>query len=200
MIQIANYSPDGPKFRVRLKCTCGAQRVLKVTKGDEATYQCANCGAQATLHSLKDEATMYWRGRTWEVVCEEENKVEIAPVQYPAVLEARERRFSPLCRKLTGYCTELSAVDLLFVAKDFKKEYFQELSAKKRFASVSLTKPVAGLPSILRGSIVEIKFRDEELPRCRIRVAFQNLDAKKQKEVNTHLEELLKRAAKWSAE
>jgi len=200
-LEISNYITDGVKLRVRLKCSCGCRRILKLEKNNEVYYRCAECKIEASLRQLKSEATTYWRGRIWEVECEErKQQLEAVGVNYPAVLDAKPSRYLPTYCTLMGHCVELTVAELVFTAYDFKKSYFQELSTGNRFASVQFTPGVKGLPGILRGSIVEIKFRDEELPVCRFRVKLQDLSDEEQKLVTSHIEDLRGRLTEWSME
>jgi len=200
-LEIANYSSDGPTLRVRLKCSCGGRRILKTKINNEIHYQCAECKVTASLRRLKDEATTYWKGRIWEIECEEKEKPAAAiSVKYGAMLEARPNRYvAPFCT-LNGHCVEIGPEGLLFTARDFKKSYFQEISTNNRFATVHFTPIVRGLPPDLRGTIVEIKFRDDELPVARLRVTFQGLSEEEQRLVTSHVEDIRGRITEWSME
>jgi len=199
MLQIADYRADGMKLRVRLKCSCGGRRILKVMEAGEVMYQCANCKDQASLRKLKSEATTYWQGRAWEIECEEPKKqVEAVHAHYPAKLFAAADRYAePYCT-LTGHVIEISGTGALFVAQDFKKAYFQSMSTDHRFAVIQWAKLVSGLPKTIRGTIVEIKFREGELPVCHVRVAFQNLSGDEEKLIVTHCEDLRGRVTEWT--
>jgi hypothetical protein len=199
MLKILDYRVDGFKLRVRLKCSCGGRRVLKVMQDNEVHYQCAECKGMVSLASLKKEATTYWRGRNWEIECEEPKKpLEHIYVDYAACLIAQAHRYAePFCT-LTGNCIEISQSGLLFVAKDFAVKYFEGMSTENRHAVVQFTKRVHGLPPELHGSIVEIKFNEKELPLCRIRVAFENLPKDAETALAGHLTELRGRVTEWS--
>ncbi|MBM3335623.1 hypothetical protein FJY63_13270, partial [Candidatus Sumerlaeota bacterium] len=173
MLDIADYRVDGLKLRVRLKCSCGGRSIVKMMVGAEPFYRCAKCNAQSSLNQLRNIATMCWRGQIWEVECEELKK-EMAPAvtSYPATLTVGPSRQSqPFC-VLDGHCIVLSPTGMQFLARNFKKEYFRPIDNEMRYAAVQWTRPVQGLPSKLTGSIVEVKFREEELPICQIRVVF----------------------------
>jgi len=200
MIEVADYRADGMKLIVRLKCTCGGRRILKIMEGNEAVYQCANCKSKQALRVLKNEATTYWRGRAWEVQCEEPKK-GLEPIQthYSAQLMAQEDRFSaPYCT-LTGHCIELGPSSLLFVAQNFNKAHFQGMSTKYRFAFIAFDKSVRALPPLIHGAIVEIKFREGELPVCHIRVAL-DLSQAEEKQIAAHVDSLRGRLTAWSLE
>ena len=199
MLEIADYRAEGMKLRVRLKCTCGGRRILKIMEGSEVQYQCANCKAQSSLRKFKSEATAYWKGRMWEIECEEPTKpVECTQVNYPArLIAAADRYADPYCT-LTGRCIEISSNGALFIAENFNKAYFQGMSTDHRFAVIQWTKCVPGLPPAIRGTIVEIKFREFELPVCHIRVAFQHLTQDDEKQLVTHLDTLRGRVIEWT--
>jgi len=201
MLQIADYRVDGMKLRVRLKCSCGGRRILKIKESNETQYQCASCKAQASMRKLKNEATTYWRRRMWEIEYEHPKKSSLERVitNYPARLVAQANRSAEPHCTLSGHCIEMSSTGLLFIAQDFRKSYFEGMSTKHRFALVQFTQLVHGLPPELRGTIVEIKFRDNELPICHIRVAFQ-LSGDEEKQVLAHLENLRGRVTEWALE
>ncbi|KPL10563.1 hypothetical protein AMJ85_05545 [candidate division BRC1 bacterium SM23_51] len=201
MLEVVDYRVDGLKLRVRLKCTCGGRRVVKSKKGDETHYECASCKAWATMRQLKSAATPYWQGRAWEIECEKPKKaLERIHVNYPARLVAQAHRSAPPYCTLTGRCGELGPSGLLFVAEDFKTDYFDAMSSEHCHAEVQFAKLVHGLPTTLRGSIVEIKFREEELPVCHIRIAFKDLSETEEKQIVAHVEDLRGRITEWSAE
>jgi len=188
VLEIADYRIDGMKLRVRLKCSCGGRNVVKLTVGSETYYRCTKCGAQSSLAQLKSTATTYWRGRAWEVECQERKK-ELAPAvtSYPATLTVSATRHGePFC-VLDGSCVMLSTTGMQFLACNFEKSYFQPMSTQMRRVMVQWTNPVQGLPSRLYGSIVEVRFREEELPICQIRIAFDEFPADEQKAIERHV-------------
>jgi len=200
MLEVASYRVDGVRLRVRLKCSCGGSTIRKILKDNDVYYQCGKCHGQSSLRQLKNEATAFWRERIWEVECEEPQKKETqgVGVNYPATLEAKAHRYAPPYCVLTGHCVGLSATELLFTARNFKKDYLVELNTNHRFALVQFPNLIPGLPGALRGSIVEIKYRGEELPVSQIRVAFQELSENEQKLLASHLEGLQSRTAEHS--
>jgi hypothetical protein len=200
MLKVADYRMDGLKLRVRLKCSCGGRRVLKIIQNNEVEYQCANCKAQTSLHKLKSEASTYWKGRPWDVECEEPKKPTIEPISanYPARLVASAGRdVEPYCT-LTGRCTELSNRGALFVAQDFKKSYFEGMSSRYRSALIQWIAPIHGLPRSVWGTITEVKFREDELPVAHVRVAFENLAEGDEKQLLAHIEDLRGRVTEWT--
>ncbi len=71
------------------------------------------------------------------------------------------------------------------------------MSTDYRFATIQFTEGVRGLPPILRGVIVQISFLEELLPKCDIRVAFQNLSSEEESQVIAHIESLRSRITQW---
>jgi len=201
MLEVVDYRVDGMSLRVRLKCSCGGRKIVKVKEDGKEYYSCAKCGSRATLAELKRNATTYWQGRPWEVECEEP-KTHSARVyvNYPATLEAQAHRYASPCCTLTGRCVELSISGLVFVAENFKVSYFEPLSTEHQHAVVKFSPPVRGLPPVLHGSIVGIKFREEELPLCNIRVAFRDLLGPEESLVSEHIEEVRGRITEWTAD
>jgi hypothetical protein len=200
MLEVVNYRVDGMKLRVRLKCACGACRVIKTMKNNEEYYQCVSCKAEASLRKLKSEASAYWQGRRWEIECEESKKPSRGVfVDYAARVSAQAHRSGePYC-VLTGHCVEISESGLLFIARDFLPSYFQGMRCDNRYAVVDFIRPVKGLPPTLRGSIVEIKFLEEKLPLCHIRIVFERLPDVEQGMIRAHLIELRGRVTEWTA-
>jgi len=200
MLEVVNYRVEGMKLRVRLKCSCGQRRVLRVMKSNEEYYQCAHCKAEASLRKLQSEASSYWQGRQWEIECQEKERPSRGVfVDYPAHLTARAHHYGEAYCTLTGHCVEMSESGLLFFAKDFHPSYFEGLRCDNRYVVIDLDSPVHGLPPMLRGTIVEIKFLEEKLPLCHIRITFERLSDVEREMVRAHLLELRGRVTEWRA-
>jgi hypothetical protein len=68
----------------------------------------------------------------------------------------------------------LSESGALIVVNDFKEDYFQDITTTYRHAEVEPTESIEDLPAVLIGRVVGVRFRPDELPACRIGVAFDS--------------------------
>jgi hypothetical protein len=193
MLQVADYRAVGLKLLVRLRCSCGGKQVVKSQEGAEEIYTCAQCNAQTRLSALKNEATIYWRGLIWEIegaTSGDSDALHPVAVHYSAQLSPRLHRYArPYCT-LNGYCTELGPSELVFQAADFQPVYAKGINTDQRFATVDLIEPAEDLPRRLYGLILQVQYRDEDLPKATLRVCFQEMPATEMQMIGDHVRRL----------
>ena len=202
MLEVADYRADGPlRLSVRLKCSCGGRRVLKVLAGGKDVFKCIQCGSSTSIQDLKNNASSYWRGRVW-VVEAEEARVEDdnVGIYYPATLIIRSTARSEILGQLTGACVQLNDSSVLFLAKDFQISWFEEIKQDHRAAEIGFEDHINGLPPKLFGQIVEIRYREDELPVCRIRIELENIASSEKEMIVEHLNHLRERTIHWVAD
>ena len=176
MLKIASYSLRGQVVRVKLKCTCGNNRVLEVHENQTIVYFCGKCRARRTLDELKKDASSYWRLRGWVVESEPDQRAQPrVRADFPVELTVKASRYSPAYCVLHGRCAMISASGMLAVVEDFQEAYFQDITSAYRFVDVTAAQKVESLPVSVTGRIVGVRYRAGELPQCRIGIAFEGL-------------------------
>jgi hypothetical protein len=176
MLKITSYSLKGQVVRVKLKCTCGNGKVFEVQEAGRKFYFCEKCRSYKTLEDLKREASTYWRGHDWVIECEADQRT--APrihVQFAIELRIRATPFSPMYCVLHGICPVLSESGMLAQASDFEERYFQDITSSYRHVEIAVMDRGQGLPALLTGRIVGVRYRPDELPVCRIGIGFEGL-------------------------
>jgi len=176
MLKISSYSLRGQSVRVKLKCTCGNNKIFEVKENDKCVYFCSKCRSRKTLEELRKEASSYWRSRTWMIECEPDQRAHPrVQADFGVDLTIRASRYSPPYCTLHGRCVVLSETGMLAVVEDFRESYFPDITSAYRFAEIAAVKPAEGLPTSLTGRIYGVRYRPDELPQCRIGVAFEDL-------------------------
>ena len=196
MLKIASYSLRVQKVRVKLKCTCGEGRVFEVEEQGELHFYCTKCRARKTLQELKIEASTYWRSRDWVVECEtDQRSTPRIHVDYDCRVSIKATRYSPSYCVLHGRMVVLSESGALVVVNDFKEDFFQDITTTYRHAEIELTESIEDLPAVLIGRVVGVRFRPDELPKCRIGVAFDSLGDPSIRRLHTLIEAKTPRSA-----
>jgi hypothetical protein len=176
VLKIASYSLRGKVVRVRLRCSCGEGKVFEIQEEGRTFYFCDRCRTRKTLDELKKDASTYWRGREWVVECEADQRaLPRIHVDYPVELNVKATRYSPAYCTLHGNMLVLSQSGTLAVVKDFKEDYFKDITSTHRQVELATAKPVEDFPPQLTGRIVGVRFRPDELPQCRIGIGFEEL-------------------------
>jgi len=190
MLKIASYSLRGQVVRVKLKCACGNSRIFEVRENETLVYFCSKCRSRKTLEELKKDASSYWRGRSWIIECESDQRAQPrVRTDFAAELTIKASRYSPTYCVLHGRCMVLSETGMLIVVADFRESYFQDITSAYRFGEVTISKPAGELPSPLTGRIVGVRFRPDELPQCRIGITFEGLSKEATEMVRRYVQE-----------
>lgn len=176
MLKIASYSLRGQIVRVKLKCTCGESRIFEVEEDGLKYFYCERCKDRKSVDQLRSEASTYWRKREWVVDCEaDQRKKPRIRVDYGIELVVKATRYSPAYCGMHGRMVTLSESGALILVDDFDKDYFQDITTTHRYAEIRFTSGIDGLPPVLAGRIVGVRFRPDELPDCRIGISFDEL-------------------------
>lgn len=190
MIKIANYSLIGNTCVLKLKCSCGFSRILEVEEEGQTYYFCGKCRARKTLRQLKEESSTYWQGREWKVQCEADERVQPRiHTEHEVLLKVRATRYSPPYCELHGEIVVLSESGCLALVRDFKKEYFDEISTVYRNVVINFVGPSDGVLPSLGGRIVAVRFTQAELPRARVAIGFEGLNEDKLDALQAHIAE-----------
>jgi len=188
MLKIASYSLRGQVVRVKLKCTCGNGRIFEVHEDGVVVYFCSKCRGRKTLDELKKDASSYWKARSWIIECEPDQRAQPRTrVDFAADVTIKASRYSPPYCLLHGQCVMLSGTGMLIVVRDFTEAYFQDITSAYRFGDVTLPQAVEHLPTSLMGRIVGVRYRPEELPQCRVGLAFEGLGQEAMEGVRRYL-------------
>jgi len=176
MLKISSYSLRGQLVRVKLKCTCGNSRIFEVQEYGKHVYFCSKCRSRKTLEELKKEASSYWRSRNWTIECEPDQRAQPrVQADIPVTVTVKATQYSPEYCTLSGRCVILSESGMLVLVSDFRESYFSDITSACRYAEVTGDEPLRNLPSPLVGRIVGVKYRPDQLPQCRVGVAFESL-------------------------
>jgi len=190
MLKIASYSLQGQIVRVKLKCTCGASKVLEVQEEDQTIYFCGKCRARKTLAQLKKEASSYWRLRNWIVACESDQRVNPrVHADFPVELTVKTSAFSPPYCTLHGRVVVLSSTGLLAVVEDFSESYFHDITSACRHVEINVAKPLEGFPHALTGRIVAVRYRPDTLPQGSVAIGFEGLTGEVGEMVRRYVQE-----------
>jgi len=199
MLKIASYSLRGQVVRVKLKCTCGNGKIFEVQEEGRTFYFCGKCRARKTLEQLKKEASTYWRGRDWVIECEPDQRTQPRiHVDFGTELTVKATRYSPTYCVLHGRFVVLSESGCLVLIEDFNESYFDEVTSTHRYVEIVVTKPDKDFPSRLTGRIVGVTFRPEQLPKCRIGLAFENLSEKVIEALRQYIQEHVRQTSSES--
>jgi hypothetical protein len=152
------------------------------------------CGIQMAtakiIEELKKDASSYWRGRSWIIECESDQRAQPrVRTDFAAELTIKASCYSPTYCVLHGRCMVLSETGMLIVVADFRESYFQDITSAYRFGEVTISKPAGELPSPLTGRIVGVRFRPDELPQCRIGITFEGLSKEATEMVRRYVQE-----------
>ena len=189
MLKIASYSLRGQVVRVKLKCTCGNGRVFEVDEEGKRFYFCGKCRSRKTLEELKKEASTYWRGHEWVIECEPDQRTQPRiHAHFGIHLTIKAARHAPTYCTLNGSCVVLSESGMLALVDNFQEHYFQDITSTYRYVEITSGGP-PGLPPLLTGRVVGVRFRPDELPRCRIGVGFEDLGAPVAENLRKYIEE-----------
>ncbi|MCX8038486.1 MAG: PilZ domain-containing protein [Candidatus Sumerlaeia bacterium] len=195
MLKIASYSLQGQTVRVKLKCSCGAAKVIGVSEENKTIYYCVRCRSRKTLDQLKREASSYWRKRNWVIACEPDQRANSRiHVQFPARLTVRASPSDSPRFVFHGQCRVISASGALIVVDDFQESCFQEITTTHRHAEILMEHRLEFLPPTLVARIVAVRYRPETLPKCDIAVAFVGLSSDLQNRLREYIEKQLHRA------
>jgi hypothetical protein len=169
--------------------------------GGKDVFKCIQCGSTTSIQDLKNNASSYWRGRVW-VVEAEEARVEddSVGIYYPSTLTVRATSGAEILGEMKGACVQLNDASVLFLAKDFQLPWFDEIKQSYRAAEVSFEDHVNGLPPKLFGQIVEMRYCEDELPVCRIRIELENIASSEKEMIVEHLNHLRERTIHWVAD
>ena len=190
MLKIASYSLRGQVVRVKLKCSCGNSRIFEVREDDTLIYFCSKCRSRKILDELKKDASSYWKSRSWILECEPDQRAQPrARTDFPVEVTIRASRYSPAYCVLHGRCGMLSETGMMIMVEDFSESYFQDITSAYRSAEATILKMVEGLPVSLAGRIVGVRYRPEELPKCRIGIAFEGLTKEAGEAVRRYVQE-----------
>jgi len=188
LLKIASYSLRGQVVRVKLRCSCGEGKIFEVQEEGKTYYFCGKCRTRKTVDELKKEASTYWRGRDWIVECEADQRtLPRVHVDYAVELTVKATRYSPAYCALHGNLVVLSESGTLAVINNFEEAYFKDITSTYRHVELTTVKPVETFPPQLTGRIVGGKCRPDELPRCRIGVAFDELSEETLETLRQHI-------------